>query len=291
MNPRVDLAFKKIFGVEENKPLLISLLNSIVSTEDQVRDAELLNPYNSQNFSEDKSSILDIKARGNNGRVFNIEMQVADETDYDSRILYYWSKLYSDQIGSGDTYSSLNKAIGIHILNFTSICTKKYHNKFYITEESGIRHFDKFELHTIELSKFSERIKDDDFDNLISKMKTKIDYWCAFLAKHDLLNKQKNKLPVECNDVKKALEVMNIMNYSKEERQAYEDKLQWLRIKASALDKRFNDGKQTGIKKGKKEGKKEAVKDVIMNMLSQGIGIDIISSVTNMPTNEILKLK
>ena len=50
INPRVDLAFKKIFGVEENKDLLISLINSIVSADDQVQDLTLLNPYNPKNF-------------------------------------------------------------------------------------------------------------------------------------------------------------------------------------------------------------------------------------------------
>ena len=50
VTPKVDLAFKKIFGVEENKDLLISLINSIVSEKDQVADLTLLNPYNPQNF-------------------------------------------------------------------------------------------------------------------------------------------------------------------------------------------------------------------------------------------------
>jgi predicted transposase/invertase (TIGR01784 family) len=53
INPRVDIAFKKIFGVEENKDLLISLINSIVSEQDQVTDLTLLNPYNNKNFAND----------------------------------------------------------------------------------------------------------------------------------------------------------------------------------------------------------------------------------------------
>ncbi|MDJ1407850.1 MAG: Rpn family recombination-promoting nuclease/putative transposase [Candidatus Midichloria sp.] len=61
--PRVDLAFKKIFGVEENKDLFISLINSIVSQEDQVEDVTLLNPLIPKNFKNDKISILDIKTK------------------------------------------------------------------------------------------------------------------------------------------------------------------------------------------------------------------------------------
>lgn len=71
VNPRVDLAFKKIFGVEENKDLLISLINSIVSEKDQVKEVTLLNPYNPKNFLKDKLSVLDIKAKGESGKMFN----------------------------------------------------------------------------------------------------------------------------------------------------------------------------------------------------------------------------
>jgi hypothetical protein len=54
ISPRVDIAFKKIFGVEENKDLLVSLINSIVGQEDQVSSVTLLNPYNPKNFKNDK---------------------------------------------------------------------------------------------------------------------------------------------------------------------------------------------------------------------------------------------
>ena len=116
ITPRVALAFKKIFGVEENKDLLISLINSIVGEEDQVNEVTLLNPYNPKNFNKDKLSILDIKAKGEDGKRFNIEIQISDEADYDKRALYYWAKLYTEQLKVSEDYSSLSKAIGIHIL-------------------------------------------------------------------------------------------------------------------------------------------------------------------------------
>src|ERR1700687_817704 len=99
INPRVDIAFKKIFGVEENKDLLISLINSVVSEADQISEITLLNPYNPRNFQADKLSILDIKAKGKDGKRFNIEIQIADEKSYDKRALYYWAKLYTEQLG------------------------------------------------------------------------------------------------------------------------------------------------------------------------------------------------
>ena len=89
LNPRVDLAFKILFGTEENKDLLISFINAVVSEEDRVASIELLNPYNSRNFQNKKGSILDVKAKGVDGKYFDIEVQVSDEGDYDKRALFY----------------------------------------------------------------------------------------------------------------------------------------------------------------------------------------------------------
>ena len=66
---------------------MISLINSIVATEDQVVDIEILNPYNSRNFVRDKQSILDIKAKDSLGNYYDIEMQICNEGDYEERAL------------------------------------------------------------------------------------------------------------------------------------------------------------------------------------------------------------
>ena len=191
ISPRVDIAFKKIFGVEENKDLLISLINSMMSQQDQVASIELLNPYNVKNFLKDKLSVLDIKAKSVDGRLFNIEIQVADEADYDKRALYYWARLYTEQLQESNDYSTLSKAIGIHILNFVSIPNaKKYHNVFHIREkETGLTYFEDLELHTVELKKFASDY--DQLSDLVNKIKTSLDVWLAFLTRHDLLNKRR----------------------------------------------------------------------------------------------------
>ena len=116
VNPRVGVAFKKLFGMEENKDLLISLINSIVSDEDQVKDVTWLNL---KNFKNDNLSPLDIRAQRYDEGKFNIEIQITDMDDYDNKALGAWAKLYQEKLASGESYSNVNKAIGIHILNFT----------------------------------------------------------------------------------------------------------------------------------------------------------------------------
>ena len=298
VNPKTDLIFKKLFGVEENKDLLISLINSVVSEEDQVQDIILLNPYNPQHFKDDKLSILDIKAQGHNNKQFNIEIQIADHGDYDKRALYYWAKLYTEQLSSGEDYSRLNKAIGIHILNFTSILeSESYHNIFHVKEKNtGISYFQDLELHTIELTKFSSNI-DNDFHALLSKMKQTIDIWAAFLTKYDLLDQKQNELPKssDYSNLKKALNIINVMSLSDKERDLYENRLKWLRDESSALNKKYEkglaEGEAKGVVKGKAEGLEEGVnkrnRDIVINMLKAKSELEFISKITGLSIEEI----
>jgi predicted transposase/invertase (TIGR01784 family) len=284
INPRVDLAFKKIFGVEENKDLLISLINSIVSKEDQVSEVTLLNPYNPKHFKSDKLSILDIKATNQDGKKFNIEIQISDEADYDKRALYYWAKIYTEQLKESEDYSKLSKAIGIHILNFTSIPdVKKYHNIFHITEkETGLAYYKDLELHTIELKKFSNN-SDEKLIDIVAKVNNALDMWSAFLTRNDLLIA--DNLPKELNspNLKKAINVLNVMNFTEDEREAYENHLKWLRIEANTLKK--------AEAKGREEGADKKAEETATNMLKQNLDNSLISSVTGFSIDEILKLK
>lgn len=307
VTPKVDIAFKKLFGVEENKDLLMSLINSIVSEEDQVLDVHLLNPYNPKNFQNDKLSILDIKAKSHAGKYFNIEIQITDEIDYEKRALFYWSKLYTEQLNQGEGYTKLKKTIGIHILNFTSIPSEeKYHNIYNLLEkDSKLHHFKDLELHIIELSKFENSNKKnqnlseiDELHLLLSKVKTSLDRWVAFLTRIDLLSNK--RLPKELRDLKdphveKALGVLEVMNFSEDEREAYDAHLKWLRIEASALEKAEEKGEAKGIEigqaKGIEIGRAKRDIEIVENMLSQGINITLIAKTTGLAPEQIEKLK
>ena len=287
ISPKVDIAFKKIFGVEENKDLLISLINSIVSDEDKVADLTLLNPYNLKNYREDKLSILDIKAKGIDGKLFNIEIQIADEADYDKRALYYWGKLYTEQLRSGEHYSKLSKAIGIHILNFLSIPKDgKYHNVFKIKEkEDNFEYFKDLELHTIELTKFTSN--EEGLEEFVKKIKNALDVWVAFLTRNDLLRDIELPKNLDVPEVNKALHVLEVMNFTAEERAVYEGQFKWLWIEDNALKKAKDDGIEEGIEQGKEERNIE----IAINLIEQGIDLSIIATATGLTIEELTELK
>jgi predicted transposase/invertase (TIGR01784 family) len=95
VNPLVDFAFKRIFGVEENKDILIDFLNATLKYENPIESLELLNPYIDKSALDDKLSVLDIKAKLTNGELVDVEVQIANNYDMEKRSLYYWSKMYS----------------------------------------------------------------------------------------------------------------------------------------------------------------------------------------------------
>lgn len=99
LNPRTDFAFKKIFGSEQNKAILISFLNAILYEEESViEDLEILDPYQAPATQGLKDSFLDVKARITGNKLVVIEMQVLNLLSFRKRILYNAAKAYSNQL-------------------------------------------------------------------------------------------------------------------------------------------------------------------------------------------------
>jgi predicted transposase/invertase (TIGR01784 family) len=286
LNPRIDIAFKKIFGVEENKDLLISLINSIVGPDDQVSTVTLMNPYNVQNFKTDKLSILDIKAHNQDGKLFNIEMQITNEGDYSQRALYYWSKMYAQQMRSGQKYNKLVKTIGIHILNFSCINDALYHHEFHIKDkDSNDRFFHHFEIHSLELQKFCS--EDEQITDLVKKIQTSLDMWMTFLIRNDVLSA--NHLPPELDNdyLKKAITVLDVMNLDAVEREIYENREKFLMAEANGLEHQYTIGKAEGIAEGELNAKRE----MAIKMLNSNLADDTILMITGYTQRELDQIK
>src|ERR1700761_3813037 len=96
IDPKVDFAFKFVFGRDATRMLLIDMLNKVLrlTGQDKITEIELLNPFSIKDAADDKLAILDIKARDQAGRRFNIEMQMLGRSSYLQRVLYYWSGIY-----------------------------------------------------------------------------------------------------------------------------------------------------------------------------------------------------
>ncbi len=279
LNPKVDFAFKKLFGSEENKSILISFINSIVSEENKIENIELKNPYNISSYRKGKMSILDIKAVDEKGIWYDIEMQIAEQGFYDKRAFYYWSKVYSDQIESGDDFDLLRKTIGINILDFNYLKEEDFHNTYKVYNKITKEEFsDLFEMHFIELNKFNKDFKE---------IKTSLDRWVSFLNRSYEIDR--DKIPKELEEdenIKKAIEKLDIMYLDKEEREIYENDLKTLRIHKAEI----KTAEEKGIKKGREEGEKDKALEIAKNLLDV-LDNETISIKTGLTIEEIKKLR
>lgn len=271
INPKIDLAFKKLFGSEENKDLLISFINSILIEEEHIKDITIKNPYNVLNYINGKMSILDIKAVDEKGKWYDIEIQVAPQSFYDKRALYYWGKVYTNQLLEKGRYGELNKTIGINVLDFNYLQGSEYHNiyKLYNTK-TGKEFSDLLELHFIELSKFDKKLEE---------LRTGLDRWVAFL--NNAHQYSRTRIPKELDEdknIKKAIEVLDIMYLDEDERELYENDLKASLNKLEEL--------HTAREEGKKEEKLEIAKNLLDILDDKTISIK-----TGLSIEEVSKLR
>lgn len=190
-------------------------------------------------------------------------------------------KFYTEQLKQGCHYDTLKKTIGIHILNFNYFNEEKdYHNVFRILNAKTYQTcFEDFEMHFIELEKF---------DKSLESLKTTLDRWTNFLKKAEAYSI--DKIPPELVQepaIKKAIEVLDTLYLTDEERAVYEAQLKWLRDEAGAVLR----AEQKGFVEGKQEGFVEGKLEVARNLLRKGIDTSLIEESTNLPREKIEELK
>ena len=158
IDPTVDCVFKAILGDDKNKNLLIHFLNAVLEPEkgSLIQDVTILNPYNEREFIGDKLSIVDVKAVDENGKKYQIEIQLDVHPALAARIIYTWSSIYHSQMKKGDDYEMLKPAISIWLLDgvlFKEI--EDYHLSFTLY---NLKHkfvmTDHLAIHVLQLPKW-----------------------------------------------------------------------------------------------------------------------------------------
>jgi predicted transposase/invertase (TIGR01784 family) len=208
-----DVAFRKIFGNDKKKVILISFLNAVLGLEgqDRVKDVTLLNPFQLPRIAGEKSSIIDVKATDEKGSTFIVEMQVAEPAGFDKRVLYYTSKDYAGQINIGEEYPKLRPVYFIGILDFNYLPGKYYLSSHLIVdEETGECVFRDMKFRFIELKKFNKQ--SHELENIVDK-------WAFFIKNADELDVMPENIDDE--GLKEAYEEAARHNWTKEEYDAY----------------------------------------------------------------------
>jgi len=254
-----DIIFKIVFAKDENKRILMALLNAILgySGPSAIVEIAILNPNIDKETVKEKHSILDIKAVDGQGRRFNIEVQLKPAKDYITRTVYYLSRLFGDQLEAGGRYQDLATTIGISITDFELFnYTPDLHNTFRLLNvKSSVELTDKLELHYIELIKYD---KDKPYKEM-----TKFEKWLYLLKFSELYQDRLAPIPEALKNEEEI--VMAIEAYRHAVADNYVKELIDFRRKASIdeasrIEEARRDAEARGEARGEVKGKIEAAK-------------------------------
>lgn len=251
-DPKVDYAFKHVFGREQSKPALMSLLDAVLqpAAGHRITSLDLLNPFNDKEALDDKLSILDIKARDQSGRQFNVEMQMLAYGAFRQRALYYWSRLHQGQLQEGMDYFVLRPTVAICFMDmplFPELAD--YHLVFELRERRHQALFtDQLALHILELPKFNKAV---------DELATPLDRWLFFLRHAQDLDADAPPAPLDVSEVRWALGDLVMITQSEPDRERYEARLKMQRDIYTALAEAREEGRDEGRAEGRQEGRAE----------------------------------
>ncbi len=272
LNPKNDTAFKRIFGEERNKDIVISLLNSVLTEQfhKKIVDVEFLKTEQVPHVAAAKKSSVDIVCKDQDGCRYIIEMQVAKQAGFEKRAQYYASKAYIDQAPNGGKWKDLKEVIFLAFADYRIFDEKEHYKSEHVTLDRKTleRNLKDFSFTFINMPKFMEKYQNSIPDNLEEKF-----YY--FLCKADELTAEQVEELVKSEKIlRRAFNELDIINWPDEKRRAYEEVENIERSYRSNIDDAKEEGEKIGIEKGKKEGKKETLDDLeqrAQNLVKQGV--------------------
>ena len=278
LNPKIDFVFKKIFGSEEHPEILISFLNAVLKPKKPIVSVEIKNSDLEKEYIEDKFSRLDVKALTSNKEIINIEIQLKNEYNMIQRNLYYWSKLYEEQLSEGDRYDKLSRTVCINILDFKYLKNDRFHNGYRLKEiETNEELTNLQEIHFIEIPKLKRFESTEEIVDLLEG-------WVEFLR--DPESEVIRKLEMSNKEIRDAKDELYRLSRNSKERELYYLREKSLRDEISALANAKEKGLKEGLKQGLFEGKLESARS-FLDILDD----DTIATKLNIDVDIIKKLR
>ena len=240
ISPKVDYSFKKIFGSEQSKDILISFLNAIIYGGDKIiQSLTIVNPYNPGQTMTLKDTYLDVKAVLQDGSIVIIEMQVARVSAFSKRVVYNLGKTYTNQLGIGENYLTLTPVIALTITDFILFNqTTDVINQFVFQEKRK-----KFEYPDAELQLFF--IELPKFKKSLSELNSLSDKWIYFLKEAATLDSIPDNLG-EVSEIKLALNIANQAEMTVEELEFVDRRSMMLQDEKGRITYAQEEGRKEG---------------------------------------------
>lgn len=281
INPYTDFGFKKLFGTEMNKDLLISFLNALFNNnEREIKDVRYLNGENLGDGYGDRRAVFDVYCMAADGSRFIVEMQKAEQAYFKDRSIYYSTFAIREQAPKGEWDYHLEDVYTVGILNFEfpgdEYASDAYRHEIKLKDvEDNHVFYDKLTFLYLEMPKFQKTE-----DELV----TMFDKWMFALKNLSRLLERPKAL--QDRIFTKLFEQAEIARYSLTERRQYEesrkDMWDYFSTMKTAVDK--------GRAEGRVEGRVEGILSIARKMKQRGKSISEIAEMTDLSPDEIEKL-
>ena len=290
INPFTDMGFKRIFGQEVSKDLLIDFLNDLLEGERKIMDIQFLDKELLPEFEGDRGVIYDIYCTAENGDQFIVEMQNKQQINFKERSLFYLSHAIARQGEKGAEWMFNLKAVyGVFFMNFAlKDAPRKLRTDIVLADRDTHETFsDKLRFIYIELPSFQKTEEE---------CQTDFERWIYVLKNMDTLS----RLPFKARKAvfEKLEQIVDIAALSKEERMRYDESIKVYRdhlatiafAKTEGKEEGRAEGRAIGLAEGRAEGRTEGIKIVAKQMKERGMDIPSIADITGLSIETIDEL-
>lgn len=271
LNRLNDFYFKYLMGNPKNKAIALDFINAALATETSYyTDIIYVNKDEDPEHEGDKQSRLDVKARLNDGSLIDLEMQALADNSMSERSLYYWSRMYSGMLKSGDDYSSLKPAISVIVLGFEHFKDEElWHNEYQVLNVRSHKLLSKdLRIIFLELPKLNEKID----------VNSMLEVWGAYFGrKLDDANLR------EVGNMASVLQAELEFTADEKLRYKYEQREMFLHDQRS----RENQAEARGLKEGEAKGELKKSLEIAHNMKIEGDSVEKIMRVTGLTAEQI----
>ncbi len=254
INPYTDFGFKKLFGSEMNKDLLISFLNALLNDRtEEITDVQYLKSEHLGESASDRRAIFDVYCQTAGGGRFIVEMQKAEQAYFKDRSIYYSTFAIREQAPQGKWDYHLEDVYTVGVLNFTFPGNEypadsfRHEIKLMDVEDNHV-FYEKLTFVYLEMPKFT---KSED------ELETMFDKWMFVL--HNLARLMERPVALQDRVFKKLFEQAEIAKYDEDERRQYYESRKEYWDYTSTMDTALNKGRAEGLQKGREEGRAEGL--------------------------------
>ena len=314
LNPKNDVAFKRIFGQEKNRDILLAMLNAVLAKQIHrpLQEVHFVSPIQEGKTVYQKQSTIDVLCKDEDGCTYIIEMQVEKDAEFKERAQFYVSNAFSNQPQKGDSYKALKKVIFLAFCNYPIFPKKADYKSDHqiqdiVTQENDLK---KLCFTFVDLSKF-KRYETEQVSDLT--LENKFYYFLKYAA--EITDNELEALIKDSPIIDKAFHELVSSYWTSEELREYEDAEKGRMDYYNIMNQRVKEGIEKGIKKGRKEGiekgekrglrkgrkegikkgreegKKEREKEIARQMLAKGEPIEKVSLYTGLSKKEIEDLE